>query len=122
MFWSCPDYGRFWQQIAETLAELTQRTTLYTVESVVLGLFRRSKRAAAASRFVDLALIIGRRAIAMKWKSHQLPTLPHWCAAFLKWGKTEAVALRREEARGQRKIPFANKWDMCMQELEGYRE
>ncbi|KAJ1213705.1 hypothetical protein NDU88_001337 [Pleurodeles waltl] len=62
------------------------------------------------------------QAIAMSWKSPMLLTLSHWCAAFLKWGRAELVALRREEARGLRKVPVASGCDMHMQELQSFIE
>ncbi|KAJ1162083.1 hypothetical protein NDU88_002561 [Pleurodeles waltl] len=64
----------------------------------------------------------GRRAIAVNWKSPTLPTFSQWSVTLLKWGKAEAVALRREEARGLRKVPVPSDWDMYMQELHSYRE
>ncbi|KAJ1183875.1 hypothetical protein NDU88_000685 [Pleurodeles waltl] len=102
MFWSCP------QQIMGTLVERAQRTDIHTAEGDLMGLFHRSKRAAVTGRFIDLALILGRRAIATSWKSPTLPTLPHWGAASLKWGRAEAAALQREEARGLRRVPIAS--------------
>ncbi|KAJ1126265.1 hypothetical protein NDU88_004673 [Pleurodeles waltl] len=107
MFWSCPESAHFWQQIFEVITELTQCTDLNKAEGVLLGLFHRSKRAVVTNRFIDQALIIARRAIAMGWKPPTLPTLSHCGAALLKWSKAEEAALRWEESRGLRRVPIA---------------
>ncbi|KAJ1191751.1 hypothetical protein NDU88_001067 [Pleurodeles waltl] len=122
MFWFCPQSTHFWKQILGVITQLTQRLDLYKAEGILLGLFHRSKRAAVTNRFIDLDLIIDRRAIAMGWKSPTLPTLSHWGAAPIKWSKAEETALRREESKGLRRVLIASGWRRYVQELQEYCE
>ncbi|KAJ1163832.1 hypothetical protein NDU88_004284 [Pleurodeles waltl] len=112
----------FWQQILGVITKLTQRLELYKAEGVLLGLFHLSKQAAVTYCFIDLALIIGRSAIDMGWKSPTLPKLSHWGAALIKRSKVEETALRQKESRGVRRVPIASGWGMYVHELQEYCE
>ncbi|KAJ1130368.1 hypothetical protein NDU88_008721 [Pleurodeles waltl] len=118
MFWTCPEAQSQWQAFTNTLTTITGRENLRAMETGLLGLFRRTKVGNAVNRFIDLALLITRRAIAMNWKDGHLPSLSHWFAATLKWGKAESVSLSREEACGPSRIPIALEWDTLLHVME----
>lgn len=56
----------------------------------------------------------------MYWKAQTLPGTAHWCKATLKWGRTKAVALRREEAGGLRKHPIAADREALLTDFQAY--
>ncbi|KAJ1170522.1 hypothetical protein NDU88_002397 [Pleurodeles waltl] len=57
----------------------------------------------------------------MYWKAQMLPGVAHWRTT-VKWGRVEAVALRREEVRGLRKYPIAAEWEVLLLDLQAQQE
>ncbi|KAJ1179330.1 hypothetical protein NDU88_004564 [Pleurodeles waltl] len=122
MFCTCPTAEQLWGEVSNAIMAVTGCTNVCIKEGWLLGLLKRSKAAKAANRFIDLALLMAHRLIAMHWKAHILPGVALWCAASLKWGKAEAVVLRLEETCGLRRIPIAANWETILFELHTYQE
>lgn len=54
----------------------------------------------------------------MHWKSKKPPTTRSWHSELVRWGSAESAAIRREEARGIRKLPIAMEWDIMLEAIK----
>lgn len=89
-----------------------------TALEYILGVRRWTKTEKVQLRFLDLALIVAKRSITMRWKSARAPTTSMWHNKFLRWAGAESAALRREEARGLRKNPISLEWDTMVEDYK----
>ncbi|KAJ1184391.1 hypothetical protein NDU88_001198 [Pleurodeles waltl] len=80
--------------------------------SGMLGLCKCKRAVSATNRFIDLAMLMVRRLIAMHRKAGIFSGASHWRPATLTWGRAEAAILQREEARGLRRRPIAAGWEV----------
>ncbi|KAJ1212765.1 hypothetical protein NDU88_000410 [Pleurodeles waltl] len=86
MLWECAEAMALWPAVSSAREMVTGRAEVCTKEGSLLGLFRRSTAAEATSRFIDLALLIARRLIAMHWKASTLPGIAHGAQRHLNEG------------------------------------
>lgn len=114
MIWDCPKLGHYWKVIHEVLQNTTQMAHNNTLEHYILGITPRRTKNTPVTRFINLALLIAKRNITMRWKSKTSPSLLDWHTETLKWGKAEGSELKREEYRGLRKIPISLEWNTIM--------
>lgn len=111
MLWDCPRLGHYWSVVHAVLQTTTLTTHNNTLEYYLLGLPPKKAKNTPVTRFLNLALLLAKRNITMRWKSKSAPSLLNWQTETLKWGKAEGLELKREECRGIRKTPISLDWN-----------
>ena len=63
MMWRCPHLASYWEEITDTLAEITLGEALCTPGHCLLHFFPHTAKTKVTSKFQDLALILAKREI-----------------------------------------------------------
>lgn len=79
-------------------------------EVCLLGLFPRPKANRMKLRFVDLALLLARRRIAIRWKAQQAPLVINCEDDISCWARAEERVLIKEDRITKRRKPLAEPW------------
>lgn len=117
MFWSCSTLRPYWAAVLTSIKDVTGLTDLHTWEAVSLGIFRRPKTHKVYTRFASLAMLLAKRAIAMKWRDPLGPSMKAWAGALRKCAAAEEETLREEEIRGHRKRPISLDWAQLLHQF-----
>lgn len=75
IFWDCPQSQDYWQEVTQFIHGLT--TILLTISVCLLGLVEQLALAKAACTLIRI-LFYARKAMVLKWKSPNPPTLSSW--------------------------------------------
>ncbi|KAJ1212618.1 hypothetical protein NDU88_000273 [Pleurodeles waltl] len=70
------------------------------------------------TRFLDLALALARRRIALRGKSQTGPIIETWERDITTWARAEESVLHEKDARGIRRCPVAQLWMGVLERLE----
>lgn len=108
MFWSCPVLTTYWQNIFDSLSEVTGKrivpdaiTALFGVTPVTMPL------SAELKIFIAFVSLLARRLILLNWKSPTPPSHIHWIRDVLYFAKLEKI---RHLLRGSQEKNFKT-WD-----------
>lgn len=97
MVWSCPGLKDYWTKIEDMVNGVLSQNLACIPEICLLGLFPRPKSKRLGLRFIDLALLLARRRIALKWKAKQAPLVVKWEDDVSCWARAEERALIKED-------------------------
>lgn len=75
MLWFCTSISTYWQEVIAALEICINKTITRTWEVCILGLYPRSKKNRATSRFTDLGLVVAKRLITKRWKHTDPPVV-----------------------------------------------
>ena len=114
MVWQCPVIAEAWTSILNTITEITETETPDSLESCLLGIRHITKQTKYKNKFINLALALFKRQIAMNWKSSKAPDPKTWLKILLKWSLAEVRAM--EEITGRESNPVGRQlWDRYIQ-------
>mgnify|MGYP002804447015 CR=1 FL=1 len=122
MLWECQEIIPFWREVLIILANISGRPQLDGIVVCLLGMFPRPKKFCTVWRFFDLAILLAKRAITMRWKSHTSPEASQWKLEVIRWATRESNALKLEERRSVRKRQVSHIWDELLNKITKYGE
>ena len=114
MVWSCANIQEYWDKVLRCIQAATGSRLQTTAEVCLLGIFPRNKKTKVGNKFMDLALALAKRCIAMSWKSPLGPNVDRWRLDVQLWAEAEEQALRKEEIRGLRKDNISTDWAVVL--------
>ncbi|KAJ1109864.1 hypothetical protein NDU88_007222 [Pleurodeles waltl] len=88
------------------------------LEVCLLGDFCRPKKHKTGSRFLDLALALARRRIAIHCKAKLGPSIEAWAREVTQGSRAEESVLRREGEQGLRRCLIAELWSEVLESWE----
>lgn len=89
---------------------ILERAVDSPIEVCLLGLFPYPPKRKVWNKFIDLAMALAKRQVAMAWKSNMGLQIDTWRRDVTNWAEAEGRELSREEARGLRHRPIADQW------------
>lgn len=91
MFWDCPALTDYWEEVTDTLAEVTDRDLDPTMAYCILHWFPHTVKTKITSKFIDLGLLLAKRLITIRWKDRHAPSTHVWKAELIKWAESEGT-------------------------------
>ena len=88
-----------WDKVVNITADLIESEVPNKMESGILGIRPSPKEAKFKNRFIDLAMTLYKRQIAMNWKSKEPPNIRTWLRVLQKWAQAEANVLAEAPGR-----------------------
>lgn len=88
-----------------------------SLEYCLLRLGPRDKKGSPVRKFANLARILAKRNITMRWKTAKSPSVLDSYNEVIRWGRAEGAELKREEHRGLRKKPISLEWNEMLEEF-----
>lgn len=79
MVWRCSVVTCYWESITRELSEVLGWEVLSNPVHVLLGVTEGLDGSRAEKHFLNTALMVAKRDIAVHWLSPTTPTLAHWC-------------------------------------------
>lgn len=80
MLWSCPKVHSFWVEVTQFITALSTIPIPLTVPVCLLGLVGSLAHRTATKTLIGLLLFYARKAILLKWKKPDAPSLTSWKA------------------------------------------
>ena len=99
MVWQCPVIADAWEIVLDNIADITESAIPNTPNSCLLGIRRVNKQNRYRNKFLDLALVLYKRQIAMNWKASKAPEIKIWLKILLKWSQAEVEAMLDQTGR-----------------------
>ncbi|KAJ1149369.1 hypothetical protein NDU88_002179 [Pleurodeles waltl] len=118
MLWTCSELKQYWENVLEDTKKITGRNLAATPAVALLGNFIRPQSKKMTSKFIDLALILAKREITMRWKDPRGPRVLKWKDTLIKWTEGEGEALRQELAKGMGSEEGIQQWDTIFDRLK----
>lgn len=78
IFWDCPQIQEYWKEVTQFIHKLTTIPIPLTISVCLLGLVEQLTLATATRTLIGTLLFYARKAIVLKWKSANPPTLSSW--------------------------------------------
>lgn len=118
MLWSCHRIQHYWSEIYNILHGIAPLVGDDLPEHCILGVGTSGTKKGPICKFLNLALILAKRNITMKWKASTAPSLMSWYNEMVRWGRAEGTALKKEETKGLRKKKTISlEWNSLLEEL-----
>ncbi|KAJ1205131.1 hypothetical protein NDU88_000566 [Pleurodeles waltl] len=118
MVWGCPTLGVCWAAVVVRLNLALDRSLPVTLEVCQLGLLVRKLQKKVGTRFIDLAVVLAQRRIAITWKTPDGPRLTTWVHEVTRCAGVEERTFRREKSQRLQRQPIAHLWTEIMEEWE----
>lgn len=93
MIWSCPRLAHYWAGVQKILHDIAPLNNDDSPEHCLLGLRVKSTNSDPVRKFMNLALILAKRNITMKWKATKPPSIVDWHKEMVRWGRAEGAEL-----------------------------
>ena len=93
MVWDCNVIREAWSRVVRITSEVVGTPVPDTPMSCLLGIRPSPKGSKFRDRFIDLAMTLYKRQIAMHWKARSPPDTHTWTRVLLKWALAEATAM-----------------------------
>ena len=117
MLWECIKVKEAWVEVIRITTEVVETPVPDTPESCLLRIRPRPKGSKCSNRFIDLAMTLYKRQIAMHWKPHTPPDIQDWSKVLLKWALAESSALQDGRSNST-SITNQQEWDQYIQNLK----